>query len=120
MEKAQRQSSELRLTDKARRSLIWMACGAFECQWWMNYPPYTQANWAWNSSHWTIRNADKELIAHTANQEAEIWSRNLDGRKATQNSVVPKSQFSISALVLGSALARVIKVVNRIGYLKRD
>ena len=31
-----------------------------------------------------------------------------------------KSQFSISALVLGSALARVIKVVNRIGYLKRD
>lgn len=67
-------------------------------------PPLHTGQLAWNSFHWTIRNTDKELIAHTANQEAEIWSRNLDGRKATQNSVVPKSQFSISVLVLGSAL----------------
>ena len=48
---------------------------------------------------WKLRHPDQELVADAANQIGEILSRCLDGRRATQNTVVPKGQLSTLVLM---------------------
>lgn len=51
------------------------------------------------SFHWKIGILIKSWLPTLLIRQQGSWSRKLDGRRATQNTVVPESQFSICLLV---------------------